>query len=94
MTVYTCDEKAGIRNAKKIQSELLEIMDRNEDLSVNFSAVRKIDLSVAQLMIAAQKESKKRNLSFHLTGLSPEVKRQFTLCGVLKTADKNSPEPI
>ena len=84
MAVYTCSEKAGIKTAEKLKEELLSMLDGNEDLTIDFSAVRRIDLSVAQIVIAARKEAKKRNLAFRLSGLSSDVKRQLRLCGVIK----------
>ena len=84
MSVYTCSEKTGIKTAEKLKEDILSQLDRNEELTIDFAAVRRIDLSVAQIVIAAGREAKKRNLAFRLTGLSSDVKRQLRLCGVIK----------
>lgn len=84
MSTYTCAENAGVRNAAMIKDELLALLDKGEDLTIDFANVRRADLSVVQLVIAAQKEVKARNLSLRLSGLSPEVKRDFWMCGIIK----------
>ena len=84
MSVYTCSEKTGIKTAEKLKEDILSQLDRKEELTIDFAAVRRIDLSVAQIVIAAGREAKKRNLAFRLTGLSSDVKRQLRLCGVIK----------
>lgn len=84
MGTYKCAENAGVRNVAVIKDELLALLDKGEDLAIDFADLKRVDLAVAQLVIAAQKEAKKRSLSLRLSGLSPEVKRDFWLCGIIK----------
>ena len=84
MEIYTCAENAGVRTIGTMKSELLALLDRGEGVTIDFSAVKRLDLSVVQVVIAAQKEAKKRHQQIRLAGLSEEVKRQLFLCGVVK----------
>ncbi|HEY1405874.1 MAG TPA: STAS domain-containing protein [Spirochaetota bacterium] len=84
MVRYICDENIGVRTIAKVKDEILMLFEKNEDLTLDMGAVRRIDLSVGQLVISVQKEGKKRGVSVRLAGISPELKTQLSLCGVIR----------
>jgi anti-anti-sigma regulatory factor len=84
MVRYTCDERTGIKTVSKMKADILLLMAEGDDLSIDMVKVRRIDCAVGQLLIATQKEGKARGIAVRLTGISPEVKRQLSLCGVIK----------
>lgn len=84
MARYECDERAGVKTIAKMKADLLALMKKEDELVIDMSAVPRIDLSVAQLVIAAQKEGKKQGVAIRLAGISSEVKQQLMLCGVIK----------
>lgn len=84
MARFVCDEKLGVRTISKARDEVLKIFESGEDLSLDMSALRRIDLSVGQFIVAVQKEGKLRGVPVRIAGVTPGVRRQLSLCGVVK----------
>lgn len=76
------DEDVGIKQIKGLY-ELLKIeLDEPGELVIDFSNVRRIDLSVAQLIIAAGRESAANDKPVKLKSIPDDVKYQLHLCGL------------
>ena len=86
MEIYTCAENAGVRTIGTMKDDLLALLDKGGGVTIDFAAVKRLDLSVVQVVIAAQKEAKKRRQTVRLAGLGADVKKQLFLCGVIKPA--------
>ena len=77
----------SVRHIKVMKEEILSLFDKGSGVTIDLSALSRIDLAVAQTVIAAQKEAKKRSQAIRLSGLGAEVKKQLFLCGVIKPAE-------
>ena len=84
MIKYRCRENIGIKNIAEVKREILALFNRKEDLAFDLSEVRRIDMSVAQLMIAAMKEGQSRGIRIAIAGISPEIRKQLVYCGIVK----------
>jgi anti-anti-sigma regulatory factor len=84
MARYECNERTGVKTVSKMKADLLALMKKDDEIVIDLTAVPRIDLSVAQLVIATQKEGKKRGIQVRLAGASSDVKQQLMLCGVIK----------
>ena len=84
MARYVCEEKLGVRSISKAREEVMKLFESGEDLSLDMSALRRIDMSVGQFIVAVQKEGKLRGVSVRIAGIAPAVRRQLSLCGVVK----------
>ena len=86
METYVCPENMSVRHITAMKAEILSLLDKGGGVTIDLSALARIDLSVAQTVIAAQKEAKKRRQTIRLSGLGAGVKKQLFLCGVIKPA--------
>ena len=73
-------EDVGIKNIKELYLQLKESIEE-EDIVLDFSKVRRVDLSLAQLLIAANRESQKQGKSMKLKFVSEHVRKQLFLSG-------------
>ena len=87
METYVCPENMSIRHIKAMKADIMSLLEKGNGVTIDLSALSRIDLSVAQAVIAAQKEAKKRRQTVRLAGLGAEVKKQLFLCGVIKPAE-------
>jgi len=74
--------KCTVDNAVDIHKSLLEALDSGEDVTLDFTAVREIDLTFFQILAAAQKSFQRagRNLSYTPT-LTPELADKARITG-------------
>ena len=86
METYVCPENMSIRHIKAMKADIMSLLEKGNGVTIDLSALSRIDLSVAQAVIAAQKEAKKRRQTVRLAGLGADVKKQLFLCGVIKPA--------
>lgn len=85
MKTLVIDEDIGIKKINSFKELLVETMKKNNEILLNFHKVRRLDLSVIQVIIAAMKEAKIKNKKLKLKGLvSVEIKKQFSICGLIK----------
>jgi anti-anti-sigma regulatory factor len=81
---YKCDEKLGVRTISKAKEDVMKLFEAGEDLTLDMSALKRIDMSVGQFAIAVQKEGKRRGIAVRLSGTASRVKHQLALCGAVK----------
>ena len=74
-------EDIGVKNIKEFYLRLKKIMKEEAEIILDFKKVTRIDLSLAQLLIAANREFMKRNKKFMLKSVSKEIKKQLYLAG-------------
>lgn len=75
---------SGIKTIAELHKKFSEAVMKKDELLLNFSSVEKVDLSVIQLVYASMKQAKKNGTVLKFRGLSPELKKQFKLCGMIK----------
>lgn len=76
------DEDVGIKQIKNLYELLTKELEAPGELVIDFSNVRRIDLSVAQLIIAAGRESAAKEKPVKLKAIPDDVKYQLQLCGL------------
>jgi anti-anti-sigma factor len=77
-------EDIGIRNIKKFYSQLKDSMEKESGITLDFSKVRKIDLSFVQVIMAARKKLRAVNKDIIFTSVSEEVNKQMYLGGLIE----------
>jgi anti-anti-sigma regulatory factor len=82
MSKYRFSEDAGIRNIAAVKNDIIELFDKREDIELDFSDIRRIDLSVGQLLLATMKEGESRSVKVSISGASSEVQKQLAYCGL------------
>ncbi len=78
------DEDIGIKKIKEFHGSIRKEMDANNEVIVDFSKVKRIDLSLVQVILSAGRVARKRGKALKLKGVSDTVKFQMQICG-LKT---------
>jgi anti-anti-sigma factor len=77
-------EDIGVKNIKEFFLQLKKIVKKESEIILDFNKVRRIDLSLAQLIMAAKMELYKRGKKIMLKSVSEDVKRQLFICGFAK----------
>jgi anti-sigma B factor antagonist len=67
--------------APDLQTALLPEFVNNKNITLNLSAVNYVSSAGLRVLLAAQKEAKKQQVTFVLTGVIPEVMEVFTMTG-------------
>lgn len=68
---------AGIEEAKKLKTELLESFKNNSDICLDISKLEDIDITGIQLILAARKEAEKKKMNFTIADSIPESISSF-----------------
>ena len=81
--IIKLEEDIGVKKISKFYLELKEIMKKENEIILDFNDVKKIDLSVAQVIIAADRELQKRDSNIGLKSASKQVQQQLRLLDFL-----------
>jgi len=78
------DDNMGIKRIKIFYNELREELAGVDEITIDFSNLRRADLSLIQLIVAAGREARKKGKTIKLKYVSDIIKTQMSVCG-LKT---------
>ncbi len=84
MALLELTEETGIKTIREFHGTLLKLLDANEEITLDFSRVGRIDLALAQVLIAAQKTARNENKIIKLKKVSPELRQQLVIAGLVK----------
>lgn len=77
------DENISIKNIKNFSEKLKDEISNSEGpVILDFSEVKRVDLSVVQVVMAAGRSARSVNKSIKLKNVSDTVKNQMQLCGL------------
>ncbi|HSV97393.1 MAG TPA: STAS domain-containing protein [Spirochaetota bacterium] len=82
MTMIKLREDSGVRSVKSFHRALLNAFRDDSDIVIDFSEARRVDLSIAQVLIAAGKEARAKSKSLRIRGVSETVRHQLSICGL------------
>jgi anti-anti-sigma regulatory factor len=72
----------SIKNAVQFYLDIKNELIDEEKVILDLSKVKRIDLSIAQIIIAAGREAKETGKSVKLKSVSDTVKHQLQICGL------------
>ena len=78
------DPNISVKNISSFYNSLKKELSENDRVIIDFSNVRRVDLSVVQCIISAGRLARKQGKSVKIKGVSDIVRSQMQLCG-LKT---------
>ena len=84
MKVIELDEETGIKNIKKFYIDLIEIFKVESELVIDFSKIKRIDFSLAQILMAVGRLAKSDNKILKLRNVSAEVRKQLQIAGLTR----------
>lgn len=76
------EESFGVKHAGRFFSELKDEYENNKEVTIDFSNVKRIDLSIVQIIIAAGRSAKRDGKRIRIKSLSEYVKKQMKICGL------------
>lgn len=79
--IIELDENIGVKSIRNFYGQLKELLNNETEIIVDMKNVKRLDLSVVQVLIAANRECAKRNKNIKLKSISKDVKRQLYLAG-------------
>lgn len=79
--IIELDENIGIKTIKKFHLDLKELLKKETEIILDFKNVKRLDLSVVQVLIAANRKYAKNNKNIKLKSVSKDIKRQLYLSG-------------
>jgi anti-anti-sigma regulatory factor len=75
-------ENTSVKNIASLYEAIHRELQQNDDVLLDFSQVGRIDLSVAQLIIAAGRRARDAGKTLRLRSVSETIRRQMELCGI------------
>jgi anti-anti-sigma regulatory factor len=82
--VIELHEETGIKNIKDFYINLIETLKGESELILDFSRVKRIDLSLAQILMAVRRLAKSDNKILKLRNVSAEVRKQLQIAGLTR----------
>ncbi len=82
MKTILLPEDMGIKKARKFYNIARMIMDGGADCAVDFSQVRRIDLSVAQVILSLRRECLRKGGSFEIRNTNESTGRLLGVVGL------------
>ncbi len=76
------NEDISIKYAAQFYQDIKNELGDEEKVILDFSNVKRIDLSIAQIIVAAGREAKDIGKSVKLKSVSDTVKHQLQICGL------------
>lgn len=84
MKVIELHEETGIKNIKNFYIDLIETLKVESELVIDFSRIKRIDFSLAQILMAARRLAKSDNKILKLRNVSAEVRKQLQIAGLTR----------
>ena len=81
---FVCPERLSVKDASDLRRQFLDLFEGAKALHLDMTKLERADAAVMQVFIAAVKEGKKRKVSVTFKNISPSVRKQMVLCGMLK----------
>lgn len=86
MAEIVLPEDISIKKIKEFHDQILKVMKSEEhEVVIDFSAVRRADLAVYQVLLACARECRENKKVLKIRGASSAVKEQMVLCGVIRS---------
>ncbi len=84
MITIEIHQDAGVKNIRELHTTIGNAVKTNEEIILDFSRLKRLDLSLAQVLIAAGVEARLEKKILKLRSLSDDIRRQLALCGIVK----------
>ena len=72
----------NVKNIGKFYNEIKDEIENSREIVIDLSHVKRVDLSGAQVIIAAGKKARELKKVVMLTGVNPQLKKLLALSGI------------
>jgi len=76
------ESEINVKSIRKFYSDLKVEIESNREIIIDLTEVKRIDLSGAQMIIAAGKKARELKKVVRLTGVNPQLKKLLVLSGI------------
>lgn len=76
------DSDIGVKKIKELHAAILDELNSNDEVLMDFSGVERVDCSVAQLIMASGRAAKAAGKTIKLKSVPRFVKYQMQICGI------------
>ncbi len=76
------EENLSIKHSKKFYESFDHELKAGDEVIVDFSRVKRIDLAIVQILVAAGRKARLEGKTIKLKSMSPEVRNQMKFCGL------------
>lgn len=84
MKTIVLKENIEIKNIRKFYRDLADVLVDADDVMLDFARVERIDLSLAQVLMAAGRIAKSDNKVLKIKNVSAEVRKHLQIAGLVK----------
>jgi anti-anti-sigma factor len=84
MVLITVPGNVSVHNVKEFQQIVRDAMQLEGTIVLDFHDVKRIDLSVMQILIALSRECRKKKKGLRIRAASKEIKNQIRISGIIK----------
>lgn len=77
-------ENVGVENIKKLYLQLKKLLIKESEILLDLNKVRRIDLSLAQLIMVVNRELHKSGRKIMLKSVSKDIRKQLFISGFAK----------
>ncbi len=84
METIALNEDIGIKNIRAFYRDLAEVLKGEDEVILDLARVKRIDLSLAQVLMAAGRIAKSDNKILKLKNVSSEIKKNLHIAGLMK----------
>lgn len=75
-------EDVGIKSIRDFCREVVGALRDSDEVLLDFERVKRIDLSVAQVLLAAGRDARRQGKSIKLKNVSDHIRHQMHICGM------------
>lgn len=80
--MFIQEENLTIKLSQKFYNDFAEEFKKGNEVTVDFSRVKRIDLSVVQIIVAAGRKARQEGKTIKLKSVLPEIRKQMMFCGL------------
>ncbi len=82
MAVIEIQDDAGIKTVGGYHDRITGALAGDDEIVIDLSGVKRLDLAMVQLIIEAGREARKRSKVLKMRSVSADVRKQFEICGI------------
>ena len=82
---FNLDNSLNIKSVKGFYEKLKELIEKHDEIILDFKSVESVDLSVLQVLFAAGRTMKQNGKNIKYKSLTEGIKRQFYIFGLIKS---------
>lgn len=84
METIALNEDVGIKNIREFYRNLAKVLKGEDEVILDFSRVKRIDLSLAQVLMAAGRIAKSEKKILKLKNVSADIKKCLQIAGLMR----------